>query len=92
MEENIASNILIKSNEKHEYTMKITFIKTENDQSENMGKTFSSKIDIKPSKNINVGQNIYEKDTILETMINSSKGSHYTEESEDDILPDFLKD
>lgn len=79
-DENIASNILIKSHEKHEYTMEITFLKTENDQNDNMGKTFSSKINIKPSKNINVGEYIYKNDTLLERIVTSSKGNNYEDE------------
>ena len=79
-DENIASNILINSHEKHEYKMTITFLKTNADQSNNMGKTFSSRINIKPSKNINVGESIYKNGTLLERIISSSKGNSYEDE------------
>lgn len=71
-EENIATNILIKPSQKQLYEVKITFLDTDFDQSINMGKTFSSNIAIVPSKGINVGEHIYQKDTLLEKMVTSA--------------------
>lgn len=69
----IASDILIKPHEKHEYKMTITFLKTNEDQSNNMNKTFSSNISIKGSKNINVGETIYKDNTLLKEIITKSE-------------------
>ena len=38
--------------------MTITFLKTEEDQSANMNKTFSSNINVISAKNINSGENV----------------------------------
>ncbi len=70
-DELIASNIKLKKGTTHSYKMIITFLKTDTDQSNNMNKTFSSNIAIVPSKNINVGQNIYEKDSLGKFIENS---------------------
>ena len=71
-EESIASDILIKPHEKHEYKMTITFVKRNTDQSANMNKTFSSNIGVVGSKNINVGETIYKEGTLLKRIITSS--------------------
>lgn len=63
-DEMIASYVKIKPKSKQSYTMTITFLKTDFDQSNNMNKTFSSNIKITPSKNINVGENIYKDGTL----------------------------
>lgn len=60
----IASKIKLQKGEKHSYKLKITFLKTEEDQSNNMNKTFSSKIKIVPTNGINVGEEIYKKNTL----------------------------
>ena len=84
-EESIASDILIKPHEKHEYKMTITFVKRDADQSINMNKTFSSNIQIVGSKNINVGQTIYGDNTLLKEIITSSENEesniYYTNSS-----------
>ena len=68
---------------KHEYTMNIKFLKTNEDQSNNMDKTFSSNIKIEGSKNINVGELIYKNNTLLSKIINSTndEGVYYTNNS-----------
>ena len=70
--ENIASNVLIKPHEKHEYTMNITFLKKETDQSLNMNKTFSSNIKVVGS-NININDKIYKDSTLLKEIITNYK-------------------
>lgn len=62
----IASNIPISSGTTHSYTMIITFLKTSEDQSANMGKTFSSNINIiPPSKNEYVNRGVYTNSNSL---------------------------
>ena len=80
---NIASDLLIMPHTKHEYTMNIKFLKTNEDQSNNMDKTFSSNIKIEGSKNINVGELIYKNNTLLSKIINSTndEGVYYTNNS-----------
>ena len=82
-DECISKDILIKPHEKHEYTMKITFLETNEDQSNNMDKTFSSNISIKGSKNINVGELNYQEGTLFSKIINSTneQGVYYTNNS-----------
>ncbi|MBR4178375.1 MAG: hypothetical protein IKR57_03395 [Bacilli bacterium] len=60
----IASKIKLPKGVKHSYQLKITFLKTNNDQSNNMNKTFSSKIRILPTNGINVGEQIYKNNTL----------------------------
>lgn len=67
----VASNIKIDTNEKHSYEMTITFLKTNDDQSDNMNKTFSSNINVISSKGINSGEYIYKNETLLEKIITS---------------------
>ena len=67
----LASNIKIEVGEKHSYEMTITFLKTEEDQSNNMNKTFSSNINVIASKGINSGELIYKNETLLEEIISS---------------------
>ena len=69
----IASDVLLKPLEKHEYTMTITFVKKDTDQSKDMNKTFSSNIIVTGSKNINVGENVYKQNTLLDKIINDSE-------------------
>lgn len=72
----LASNIKIASGKKHEYTMKITFLETENNQNDNMNRTFSSNIDITPSP-VNIGSDIFEKNSIGEKVVKDLVGSEY---------------
>ena len=83
-DEPIASYIRINKNEKHEYTLKITFLKTDKDQSNNMNKTFSSNIIITPSRNINVGDELFDKKTLGYHISSNSLGS-YNESKEEGI-------
>lgn len=71
----IASNILIKQGEKHEYTLYVEFLKTEEDQSENMNKTFSSNIKIIQSKNVLLGKNLFENGSIGKMIEDNAIGS-----------------
>lgn len=64
MDTHIASNIMIDINETHTYNLNIKFIKTIEDQSNNMNKTFSSNINI-VSSSINIGTNIYKSEDYL---------------------------
>ena len=73
-DETIASYINLKKGEKHSYTLKITFLKTDKDQSNNMNKTFSSNITITPSNNINIGDNLFKNSTLVNYMVSNSKG------------------
>lgn len=63
----IASNIKLKPHEKQTYTMNITFLKTDKDQSNNLNKTISSDIRIVES-NI---KEYYKKGTLLEKVLTS---------------------
>ncbi len=71
----LASNIRINANEKHSYELEIEFLQTNEDQSDNMNKTFSSNINIFSSKKLNAGELLYKKDTLLEKIITNSKGN-----------------
>ncbi len=70
----IASNIMINKGQKHTYTLTITFLKTNADQTNNMNKTFSSNISVLPSKNINVGDTIYKNYSLGKYIVQNSKG------------------
>ena len=63
-DETISSYVKILPHEKHNYVMEMTFLETNTNQNDNMNKTFSSNIDIIPSK-INIGDDLYEEDTLL---------------------------
>lgn len=63
----IASNIELKPHEKQTYTMNISFLKTDKDQSNNLNKTISSNIRIIES-NI---KEYYKKGTLLEKVLTS---------------------
>ena len=74
-DEIIASMIRIEPGVTQSYEMKIIFLDTGKDQSNNMNKTFSSRIKLLPSKNINVNENVYKNNTLLDTIIKSSIGN-----------------
>lgn len=65
----IASNIKIEPNQEQTYTLNLTFLKTEEDQSNNLNKTISSKINIVKS-NIN---EYYKSDTLLESILTNNE-------------------
>lgn len=67
----LASNIKIDIGEKQTYEMTITFLKTNEDQNENMNKTFSSNINVISAKNINSGEYIYKDGTLLKKIVTS---------------------
>ena len=71
----LASNIEINVGDKHTYELTIQFLQTEENQNDNMNKTFSSNINIVASKGINAGQLIYEDDTLLKEIITSNPES-----------------
>ena len=100
----LASKIKIDKNEKQTYEMTITFLKTNEDQSQNMNRTFSSNINVISSKNVNSGEYIYKEGTLLEKMINSlvsntetddyknnKNGVYYTNNSIDGVTTYFYR-
>lgn len=60
----IASSIKLEPGVKHSYVMSITFLKTDEDQSSNMNKTFSANINISSSTKYNPSKDIYESGTL----------------------------
>ena len=60
----IASSIKIEPGVKHSYVMGITFLRTDEDQSDNMNKTFSANINITSSTKYNTSKDIYESGTL----------------------------
>ena len=76
----LVSNIKIEPNTKQTYEMTITFLKTDEDQSANMNKTFSSNINVIASSGINSGELIYKEGTLLEVIVNETKGSIESED------------
>ena len=81
----ISSNIKLNKGGKHSYNFVITFLKTDKDQSIDMNKTFSSHISVEASKNINIGQNIYENNSLGKYMVDNSLGVYSEENKEDGI-------
>jgi len=75
----IASNVKIDVSEKHTYEMKISFLKTKEDQSNNMNKTFSSNINV-ISSSMNSGEDIYKSSTLGKIITNAVIGSENSEE------------
>ena len=63
---------VVDGNEKQEYEMHVKFLKTNEDQSDNMNKTFSSKINIVSSSDRNSGEEFYKEKIIkdVEDFIN----------------------
>lgn len=86
----IASNIRINAGITHSYVMTITFLKTEEDQSNNMNKTFSSRINVLPS-NLNNFSYIYRTNTLpynilKNNVINKESTIDYTSTASTDGL------
>ena len=92
----VASNIKIDKGDSHEYELVVTFLKTDEDQSNNMNRTFSSKVKIESSKGINSGEEIYKEGTLGRTItdnltgginsdnyLNNVDGIYYTNNSRD---------
>ena len=83
----IASKIKINKGVKHNYKLKITFLQTKDDQSDNMNKIFSSNIKILPSEELGIGEKIYEENTLGSKIENSfisnkeQEGVFYTNSS-----------
>lgn len=70
-DDTLLSDIKIKTGETHTYTLEITFIDVGNDQSYNMNKTFSGKINVVPSENSSILMNLKENSLTYKIM-NSS--------------------
>ena len=69
----ILSDIKISSGTTHSYTLEIIFLSLDNtDQSYNMGKTFSGKINVVPSENSSKLMNLKENSLIYKVMNSSS--------------------
>ena len=92
----IGMNIPIASGQTHSYVVTVTFKRTDDDQSDNMNKTFSSKIFVKSSdglykytllyKNNSIGKKILADNTLLSAealdfSTNGGSGLYYTNES-----------
>lgn len=75
----IASNVKIDVSQKHTYEMKISFLKTKEDQSNNMNKTFSSNINV-ISSSMNSGEDIYKDSALGKIITNSVIGSENSED------------
>ena len=76
----IAKNVYIAPNTKQEYTMKISFLKKNEDQNIDQNKTFSSNIKIVPSTGLNVGEKLNKDGSIFNAVI-SDKDINYTNSS-----------
>lgn len=81
----LASDIKIDKGKTHDYVLTITFLKTDEDQSNNMNKTFSSKVIIESSKGINSGSEIYEKGTLGRIITDNKIGNINTEEYKNNV-------
>lgn len=68
----IASSVKIEPGVKHSYVMNITFLKTDEDQSENMNKTFSANINVTSSSKYNPNKNIYNEGTLGSKIVNNA--------------------
>lgn len=102
----IASHIRIGEGEKHEYTLNITFLKTDEDQSRNMNKTFSTKVIITEASNKSdlssmyasnsLGYAILKNNTFLQESaidynISPTNGLYYTNNSIDGTTVYFFR-
>ena len=81
----LASNIKIDVGEKQTYEMTINFLKTDEDQNENMNRTFSSNINVIASKNVNAGEYIYKDNTLLKEIVTNAKGNTDIKDFNDNI-------
>lgn len=90
----IASSIKIEPGVKHSYVMGITFLKTDDDQSDNMNKTFSANINVNSSTKYNPNKEVYAVGTLgskivtgalpessLDYTTNTGEGVYYTNDS-----------
>lgn len=68
----ILSDIKIKTGETHSYSLTIKFLSLSTDQSYNMGKTFSGKINVVPSENSSMLMNLKEDSLTYKIMNNSN--------------------
>jgi len=69
----IGSYIKINPTSKHTYTLTITFLNTEDNQISNMNtKTFSTKVSIKASSNINNNLNTYNSNSLGYAVLNNN--------------------
>lgn len=68
----IASSIKIAPGVKHSYTMGITFLKTDDDQSDNMNKTFSANINVTSSSKYNPNKDIYASGTLGSKIVSGA--------------------
>ena len=68
----IASSVKINPGVKHSYIMDITFLRTEDDQSDNMNKTFSANINITSSAKYNPDSEIYENGTLGSEIVSNA--------------------
>ncbi len=67
----LASNIKISPTETHSYTLVVTFLKTTENQSNNMNKTFSSKIKIVSSDQIHKNYQLFASDSLGGIIVSS---------------------
>ena len=90
----IASSVKIEPGTKHSYVMGITLLKTDEDQSENMNKTFSANIKVSASTKYSPNRNLYDTGTLGEKIVSnavseinidysttSGEGLYYTNDS-----------
>ena len=68
----IASSIKLEPGIKHSYVMGITFLKTDEDQSDNMNKTFSANINISSSSKYNPSREIYGSGTLGSKIVENA--------------------
>jgi hypothetical protein len=60
-------------------------LKTEENQNENMNRTFSSNINVIASKNVNAGEYIYKDNTLLKEIVTNAKGNTDIKDFNDNI-------
>lgn len=68
----IASSVKIEPGTKHSYVMGITLLKTDEDQSENMNKTFSANIKVSASTKYSPNRNLYDTGTLGEKIVSNA--------------------
>lgn len=68
----IASSIKIEPGIKHSYVMGITFLKTDDDQSNNMNKTFSANINVTSSTKYSPNKDLYETGTLGSKIVSGA--------------------
>ena len=85
VDDTLLSDIKIKTGETHTYTLRIIFRELETDQSYNMGKTFSGKINVVPSENSSLLMNL-KSNTLLYKIINTESTLYQSSSSGDSAL------